>query len=426
MRLLRRLSFESFETRCLLAVVDIPDDLQGVPQQQVASPVNIDNAAGIRAAEIRLKYDPTVLDISDSQIVKGSVWGSDANVQVVANIDAVNGVIAVFISGADGLPSGSGSLVNFNFTVKAGATVGSTTTLDLTTVRLNEGAIVVNPAPQAGADATDGVITIGGSSGGSGNISGRVYADVNLNNLADTTEGIPGVTITLINTATNEQTQVVTSATGEFQFTNLAAGSYRIQQKQPAAFINGGVNELSVTITAAQSLTDQNFRELGLKPEYVYNRLFTSLVMPVGSTAWTDTVTTIVAEAEAGIVRALRVTPPASSAASSTSDTSTSLTTTTTTNDVDANADSSSSAGESVETVMANNAPLSAGEATADSADAALLATVDSLNDSAANDAAFVDADATVPPADQDDVLLALLAADGSDEEGSGDGEVAV
>lgn len=416
MRLLRRLSFESMESRRLLAVVDIPDDLQGIPQQQVASPVNIDNAAGIRGAEIRLKYDPSVLDINAAQIVKGSVWGNDPNVQVVANVDAANGLISVFIFGADGLPAGSGSLVNFNFTVRAGATVGSTTTLDLTEVRLNEGGIPVTPEPQTGADATDGVITIGGPPGGSGTISGRVFADSNLNNQIDAHEGIPAVTITLVNTATSVQTQVTTSASGEFQFTDVAPGTYRIQQKQPVAFINGGPNEISVTIADGQGLTEQNFREIGLKPEYVYSRLFTTLVMPVGSTEWTNTIERIVTDAENGIMRAINVTAaPANSFDNSLSNVAS--TATTSTND---SPSAENSAGEFTETAFASSPPQSAGEATeSESVDAAMLIAPDSWTASESNDPQLPDTAESIPSTDDDELMLALLAAEDSGTDSS-------
>lgn len=402
MRLPRRLSFESIEARRLLAVVDIPDNLQGLPQQQVVSPVNIDNASGVRGAEIHLRYDPAVLTITTSQIVAGSVWGNNPNVQVVANIDATAGTIAVFVSGAEGLPTGAGSLVNFNFVVREGAAAGSTTVLNLTDVRLNEGTITVSPAPQPGADTTDGLITIGGGTDNS--ISGRVYADVNLNNTPDPTEGIPSVTITLINTATNAQTTVTTSATGEFQFTNLAAGNYRIQQKQPVAFINGGPNELTVTLVTGQAITGQNFRELGLRPEYVYNRLFTTLVMPVGSTAWTNTISQIVTDAENS---ALQVTP-ASTASTLSALQSTEEIVTPPAND---------SAGEQIETGDSNS-PLSAGEAideAAETTDDAIVALADSWDDSNAEELPLDDHDEALPPADQDALLLSLLASDDTD-----------
>ncbi len=156
----RRLGFESLESRRMLTAVDIPDDLTGHILEQVSTPINVDNATGIRAAEIRVAYDTTVLDIAEADISAGTVWAGDATADVVASVDEAAGTIVVSIFGAESLPAISGSLVNFRFTIRAGATVGSSTVIDLTEVRINEGAIVLDTNPQPGPDATDGRITV--------------------------------------------------------------------------------------------------------------------------------------------------------------------------------------------------------------------------------------------------------------------------
>ena len=51
-------------------------------------------------------------------------------------------------------------------------------------------------------------------------------------------------------------------------------------------------------VTAGQELSGQDFRERGLRPEYVYNRLFSTPVMPVGSTNWISSVRRIVGDAD--------------------------------------------------------------------------------------------------------------------------------
>ncbi len=295
----------------MLTAVDIPDDLMGQVLTQVATPLNIDNASGIRAAEIRVAYDTTVLDISESNILAGSVWSGDATVDVVASVDDAAGTIVVSIFGANALPAISGSLVEFQFTIQAGATVGASTVIDLTQVRLNEGAIALDVTPQFGPDATDGRITVTEDvtpPTGDAMVSGTVYADVNNSNQADATEGLPGVTVTLVNTATNTQVQTTTQSNGRYQFTSVAPGTYRIQELQPAAYLDGGANEISVELVAGQDLTGQNFRELGLRPEFIYNRLFTTLVMPIGSANWAAAITQINTDAENGVVNAQIVT----------------------------------------------------------------------------------------------------------------------
>jgi hypothetical protein len=75
---------------------------------------------------------------------------------------------------------------------------------------------------------------------------------------------------------------------------SLTAGNYRIEQTQPNAFIDGGQNALTVSVTAIQNLAGQNFRELGLKPAFLSNRLLTTLVMPVGSDNWQSSIAQIV------------------------------------------------------------------------------------------------------------------------------------
>ncbi len=294
----RRLCFEPLDARRLLAAVDIPDDLTGAPLGQVTAPVNIEDAAGLRAAEIRLEYDANVLEIDADDIVAGTVWGDDDTVDIVASVDASTGTIVIAVFAAEGIPDVDGSLVELQFTIRAGVAAGTTTDLDLTFVRLNEGSITVDVMPQPGADATDGRITVIADSGDA-SISGFVYADTNNNNQVDAGEAIPGVRITLRNTDTGDEVQVTTDADGRYEFNDVAAGSYVIVQTQPAAYLNGGPNQINVQLASGQTLGDRNFRELGLRPEYIYNRLFTTLALPPGSSGWVATLTRINADAEA-------------------------------------------------------------------------------------------------------------------------------
>ncbi len=284
----RSLTVQPLESRRLLAAVDIPDDLTGDASALVSVPLNIDDAAAVRGVEIRLSYDTDLLDLDPDAIAAGSVW-TGPDTQVTVNVDDAAGTVTIFVSASAGLPAGSGSLVILPFAIGDSAAAGDTAVLDLTEVRLNEGQIPVTPSPVPGSDATDGLITV---TAGSGNesIGGFVYADTNTNNTPELVEGIPGVVITLTNVATGETQQATTDATGRYDFDNLSPAAYRIEETQPVAYLEGGVNELSVTVTTDQTLADQNFRELGLLPQYVYNRLHTTLVRPIGSTAWTDTI----------------------------------------------------------------------------------------------------------------------------------------
>jgi hypothetical protein len=100
-----------------------------------------------------------------------------------------------------------------------------------------------------------------------------VYADTNTNNAPDTTEGVPGVKISLFNGTGTLLQETFTDSDGWYEFRELPAGEYRLVEQQPAAMIDGGVTELNVSLAADDDRSDLHFREIGLRPEYVFNRL---------------------------------------------------------------------------------------------------------------------------------------------------------
>ena len=303
----RLLGFETLETRRVLSgvvnpiltdtvFVNIPDNLTGSPGQQVVAPVNIDNAAGLRGVEIRINYDTQVFDVETSSVLLGSVW-DDTDAEVMANVDDATGSIVAWVFTSEGPSHGTGNLVTIQFAVRDDASIGGSSRIDLERVQLNEGDIEVDPGPIPGPDSTDGRITLV-SLEQTARALGTVYADTNDNNQPDSSEGIPRVRIVLTSLDGGQQRETFTDDSGRYEFRDLAAGSYRVVQQQPAAFIDGGSNELSVQVSAGQDLSGQDFRERGLRPEYVYNRLFSTPVMPVGSTNWISAVRRIVGDAE--------------------------------------------------------------------------------------------------------------------------------
>lgn len=294
MRRRTRLLVESLESRRLLASVTIPTNLTGNAGAVVAAPIRVDTAAGIRAAEIRLTYDTDILNIDSNSIQVGSVWAGNADTQVTANVDDATGSIVLFVTSANPLSNISGSLAILNFTIVSGATAADTANLNLTSAKLNEGAIVVTPLPAAGADSTDGLITVAGGTSGNGSIGGFVFADANKNGTVDAGEAISGVTITLTNSSTGATRQVTSGSDGTFAFAGLSDGSYQLTEQQPAAYFEGGVNNLTAQVTAGASLTNQNFVEGGLLPSALFTRLRTTLVMPVGSAAWQNAISQVV------------------------------------------------------------------------------------------------------------------------------------
>ncbi|MDM4019172.1 cohesin domain-containing protein [Roseiconus lacunae] len=307
----RRPNFQSLTARRLLAAVDIPDDLTAAPAATVSVPVNIDDATGVRGAEIRLEFDPDLLELNQDDVTAGEIWDGASDTQVTVNIDQATGSVVIFVSASAAITSGEGSLVELNFSVADTATIGDTSDLDLTSVVLNEGQVAVSPAPISGSDQTDGVLTI--TNGGTDSISGFVFADANGNGELDSGEAIGGVTIVLTNTGTDQQFETVTDADGSYSFTDLAAGSYTVAQQQPVAYQDGGNNVLSVTLATGDAIEDQNFVEVGLLPQYVYTRLMTTLVMPVGSTSWSNEIERITTAANSG---AAITAPPATTATS--------------------------------------------------------------------------------------------------------------
>ncbi len=294
MRRQTRLLVESLESRRLLAAVNIPTNLTGAAAAVVAAPIQIDSASGVRAAEIRLSYDTDILNIDSNSIQAGSVWASNSDTQVTANVDDATGTIVLFVTSANPLGNVAGSLAILNFTIASGAPLGDTAALNLTSVTLNEGSVVVTPAPVAGADGTDGLITVTGNSTGNNSISGFVFADANRNGAIDAGEAISGVTITLTNSTTGAAQQTTTASDGSYSFSNLAAAGYQLAEQQPSAYFEGGVNSLNVQLVAGTPLTNQNFIEGGLLPAALFTRLRTTLVMPVGSAAWQSAIANIV------------------------------------------------------------------------------------------------------------------------------------
>ena len=270
------------------AHVHVPDDLVGQAGGQVVVPVTIDNAEGIRGAEIRVNYDRDLLKANDDSVVAGSVW-LEGNTQVVANIDDSAGTIVVFVFAAEGLDAGGGSLLEMHFQVRGNPSAGSSTSMDLAKVRLNEGSIGLDVEPVSGPDPTDGLITFAGP-GGTATISGFVYADTNNNNAPDAHEGVPAVTVMLVGADGGQRKEAVTGDDGRYEFDGFAPGSYRIVEQQPAAFFDGGPNEILVDLAEGQDLAGQNFREGGLRPHYVYNRLLATVALPIGSAPWTTAV----------------------------------------------------------------------------------------------------------------------------------------
>ena len=304
-RATRLLGYETLENRNLLSAtaeaedvptvrVEIPDQVVMLPATQFTVPVNIGLAPGLRGAEVSLAYDTNLLDTSDASIAAGSVWAA-GGATVVANVDDAAGTISVWVFQAEDIVPQAGSLLNITFVVSGPVASGTTTRIDLTHVRLNEDQILPDPAPIPGPDETDGTIAFVAEIDpiGEGSLAGMVYADTNLNHLPDPHEAVPGVKLSLYDAQGALLQETFTDQHGWYEFRQLPAGNYRIEQRQPASMIDGGPNELDVSLAVGEHRVDQHFRELGRRPEYLFNRLMAVSVQPPGSTPWTDLVARI-------------------------------------------------------------------------------------------------------------------------------------
>ena len=151
----RALRHETLENRSLLAAVHIEGATMTTETSIVTVPVNIDDAGGLRAAEIRMEYDPTTLDVHPQDVRAGSVWLGKAS--AVASVDEKQGTIVAYVFGIDELKSRSGSLIDIQFAVRADS-CSTRVPVALTEVRLNEGQIEASTVPPIGAASVEGVI----------------------------------------------------------------------------------------------------------------------------------------------------------------------------------------------------------------------------------------------------------------------------
>ena len=143
--------------------VSIPTDLIGAPGSTVTVPINIDDAAGLTNVKVTLAFDTALLDVLE--VRAGAVWPETGTI-VTPNVDEAAGEIIVSVIHAPPLPAGSGagSVVDVDFQI-APNPASNTATIDLRpTSYFNEESF--DPAPVAGDDPTDGLITFAEEGGG--------------------------------------------------------------------------------------------------------------------------------------------------------------------------------------------------------------------------------------------------------------------
>ncbi len=140
-----------------------------------------------------------------------------------------------------------------------------------------------------------------------GVLSGFVYADTNQNYTPDYREGYPGVLITLED-AEGGTRQTWTDQHGWYEFRDLPEGTYRLEQRQPAALFQEtdesrrqthDTDEYNdIELARGEARLDFHFRHLGLRPEFVYTALMTTSVQPPGSERWNELIQQIEKDAQ--------------------------------------------------------------------------------------------------------------------------------
>jgi PKD repeat protein len=130
----------------------------GLPGEVVPVGVLIDDASHLQTVDLEIRYDSSMLDVSRTAVRPGALA---PGATLLANVDDANGRIRVSLLLKQPLSHGSGSLVDIDFQIRANAHQGSTS-LDLVSVMLNEGSLILTVEPVHGADSTDGLIVIDG------------------------------------------------------------------------------------------------------------------------------------------------------------------------------------------------------------------------------------------------------------------------
>ncbi len=92
-------------------------------------------------------------------------------------------------------------------------------------------------------------------------ISGRVYVDLDRDGVDDVEAGVGGVTITLRDNLGAVVATTTTGTDGSYSFPNLPAGSYTVEETQPAGYGSSTPNSVAVTLPPSGGTQAVNFGE---------------------------------------------------------------------------------------------------------------------------------------------------------------------
>jgi len=139
-------------------LVSMPASLNASPGERLTVPVNLDTAAGLESAELRIGYDAAAIEVVE--VRRGNLTGE---FQWLTRHDEP-GVLQIDMSSLGVLQGGSGSILELDVRIKPTAQPGPSL-IDLQWASLSDGRLTLNPAPQAGPDSTDTRLTIEGQPG---------------------------------------------------------------------------------------------------------------------------------------------------------------------------------------------------------------------------------------------------------------------
>jgi hypothetical protein len=105
---------------------------------------------------LKISYDTNLLDVAANGIRTGSLTSGG---NLLVNVNDAAGTIIVSLLTSAPLSAGAGSLLEIDFQIRTDAVAGATP-IDIQSLSLNEGQLVLTIEPVVGADGTDGSITI--------------------------------------------------------------------------------------------------------------------------------------------------------------------------------------------------------------------------------------------------------------------------
>lgn len=127
-------------------------DVNGLPGSEVTVSISVSKIEGIAGGDFELDYDVDLLtpvDVSATELFEGMLLISNLNQP---------GKVVVSLAGAEGMPAGSGTVLNIAFQVSEDAEVGEAFYLTLSTAKLNDAAA----APIIVGEVRKGLFIVGG------------------------------------------------------------------------------------------------------------------------------------------------------------------------------------------------------------------------------------------------------------------------